>query len=64
MSAPLAGRIALVTGASRGIGAATAARLRGAGATVIRAARSAMPPTEGMHDFRVDLADAGNFSLK
>ena len=59
MSAPLAGRIALVTGASRGIGAATAARLRGAGATVIRAARSAMPPTEGMHDFRVDLADAG-----
>jgi len=59
VSAPLAGRIALVTGASRGIGAATAARLRGAGATVIRAARSAMPPTEGMHDFRVDLADAG-----
>ncbi|HUB21427.1 MAG TPA: SDR family NAD(P)-dependent oxidoreductase [Streptosporangiaceae bacterium] len=35
----LAGRVALVTGASRGIGAATAAALAGAGAQVVLAAR-------------------------
>jgi NAD(P)-dependent dehydrogenase (short-subunit alcohol dehydrogenase family) len=35
----LAGRVAMVTGASRGIGAATAAALAGAGAHVILAAR-------------------------
>lgn len=35
----LAGRVAVVTGASRGIGAATAAALAGAGAQVILAAR-------------------------
>jgi NAD(P)-dependent dehydrogenase (short-subunit alcohol dehydrogenase family) len=35
----LAGRLALVTGASRGIGAATAAALAGAGARVVLAAR-------------------------
>jgi NAD(P)-dependent dehydrogenase (short-subunit alcohol dehydrogenase family) len=35
----LAGRVAVVTGASRGIGAATAAALAGAGAEVILAAR-------------------------
>jgi NAD(P)-dependent dehydrogenase (short-subunit alcohol dehydrogenase family) len=36
----LAGRLALVTGASRGIGAATAEALAGAGARVVLAARS------------------------
>ena len=35
----LAGRIAIVTGASRGIGAATAEALAGAGAHVVLAAR-------------------------
>jgi NAD(P)-dependent dehydrogenase (short-subunit alcohol dehydrogenase family) len=37
----LAGRLAVVTGASRGIGAATAVALAGAGARVVAAARSA-----------------------
>jgi len=37
---PLAGKVALVTGASRGIGLAVAAALRGAGAHVVRLARS------------------------
>jgi NAD(P)-dependent dehydrogenase (short-subunit alcohol dehydrogenase family) len=39
MTAPLAGRVALVTGASRGIGAATARALSRAGASVVLAAR-------------------------
>jgi NAD(P)-dependent dehydrogenase (short-subunit alcohol dehydrogenase family) len=40
-SQPLAGKLALVTGASRGIGAATAAALAAAGAHVILVARAA-----------------------
>jgi len=47
----------LITGASRGIGAATAARFAADGATVIRMARSEMAPLVGSFDVRGDLAD-------
>lgn len=49
--------LALVTGASRGIGAATAIALVGAGYRVIRIARSAMPPLAHCHDVAADLAE-------
>lgn len=59
MSAPpLAGRTALVTGASRGIGLAVADALHGAGAHVVRLARSlADGRAERRTDIRCDLAD-------
>lgn len=54
----LAGRVALVTGASRGIGAAAAEALLGAGARVARAARSLSDQqTATRLDCRVDLTD-------
>lgn len=55
--ADLEDRLALVTGASRGIGAAISHRLLAAGAQVIRVARSALEPAERAEDYRVDLAD-------
>ncbi len=57
MSESVARPWALVTGASRGIGAATAMALVGAGYRVIRMARSPMPPLAHCHDVAVDLAD-------
>jgi NAD(P)-dependent dehydrogenase (short-subunit alcohol dehydrogenase family) len=51
----LAGRVALVTGASRGIGAATAEALAGAGARVVLAARNA----EALEGVAQAIRDAG-----
>lgn len=54
----LAGRLALVTGASRGIGAATARALAGAGARVVRVSRSLPPPGDDRYlDHPCDLTD-------
>lgn len=56
----LAGKLAIVTGASRGIGAATAARLHAEGAHVVRLARSLVTREHGRwFDVRLDLAGAG-----
>ncbi len=57
MTRPFARQTILVTGASRGIGAVTAALLVKQGARVIRMSRSAMPPLAHTIDLQVDLAD-------
>jgi NAD(P)-dependent dehydrogenase (short-subunit alcohol dehydrogenase family) len=60
MSKPLEGQIALVTGASRGIGAATAAALAAAGAHVIITART----TAGLEELEDQIhADGGSATI-
>lgn len=54
---PLAGRNAVVTGASRGIGKAIAIRLASAGAHVVLAARSVDAPTAGFTGTIHDVAE-------
>jgi NAD(P)-dependent dehydrogenase (short-subunit alcohol dehydrogenase family) len=56
----LAGRVAVVTGASRGIGLAVATALRREGARVVSAARSLVPARSETHvAIRCDVTDEG-----
>lgn len=56
MAGPLDGKLALVTGASRGIGAATAIALGAAGAHVVLTARS----PKGLEEVEETIFNAGD----
>jgi NAD(P)-dependent dehydrogenase (short-subunit alcohol dehydrogenase family) len=56
-SGELEGRVAVVTGGSRGIGLATGQRLAAAGATVVACGRSAAELPEGLHFLACDVRD-------
>jgi len=61
VTAPLTGTVAVVTGASRGIGLAVADELRAAGAHVVRLARSLSDgESERQTDYRADVAVAAD----
>ncbi|WP_226629945.1 SDR family NAD(P)-dependent oxidoreductase, partial [Alloyangia pacifica] len=60
MDLGLTGKTALVLGASRGLGAASAKLLAEEGAHVIAASRSGAAPAEGMEGVKLDLSDAGS----
>jgi NAD(P)-dependent dehydrogenase (short-subunit alcohol dehydrogenase family) len=59
MDLQLEGKRAVVTGASRGIGLATARALAAEGVAVTAGARSAGPAVDGVEWVEVDLAEAG-----
>ena len=60
MDLGLKGKTALVLGASRGLGAASATLLAAEGAHVIAASRSGAAPAEGMEGLTLDLAEAAS----
>lgn len=60
MDLGLKGKTALVLGASRGLGAASATLLAAEGAQVIAASRSGAAPAQGMEGLTLDLADAAS----
>lgn len=60
MDLGLKGKTALVLGASRGLGAASATLLAAEGAHVIAASRSGAAPAEGMDGLTLDLAEAAS----
>lgn len=58
MKLHLEGKVAIVTGASRGIGHAVVGALMEAGASVVTGARSTEPPVDGVFHVSVDLSTA------